>query len=155
MRHGKSSWEYGVSDKDRPLKERGINDAHLIAQKFKKEGVRIDFAYSSLGNRALHTAIIALRNLDHDFEKFRVTENLYDFSGESVQNHVKNLDDNLNTVMIFGHNHAFTSLANLWGNQYIDNVPTSGLVQIEFSGREWKSISKGKTILTLFPKHFK
>lgn len=155
MRHGKSSWEYGISDKDRPLKERGINDAHLIAQNFKKEGIKVDFAFSSLANRALHTAIIFLSSTGHDFEKFRITEDLYDFSGDSVKSYVKAFDDDHQTVAIFGHNHAFTGLANLWGDQYVDNVPTSGLVLIEFAERDWKSISKGKTRVTLFPKHFK
>ena len=35
VRHGKSSWEYRVSDQDRPLQERGINDAHLVSAEFK------------------------------------------------------------------------------------------------------------------------
>ena len=30
MRHGKSSWELNVSDKDRPLNQRGIDDAHKM-----------------------------------------------------------------------------------------------------------------------------
>ena len=33
VRHAKSSWEYpSVKDIDRPLKERGINDAYLISK---------------------------------------------------------------------------------------------------------------------------
>lgn len=155
VRHGKSSWDYNVSDKDRPLKERGINDAHLVSKEFNSEKVAIDFAFSSPANRALHTAMIFLRNLDYDFKKFEVTENLYDFSGESVRNHVQNLDDRLNTVLIFGHNHAFTNMANTWGNQYIDNLPTSGLVHIKFAVEKWKSIAKGKTAQTILPRQLK
>ena len=30
MRHGKSSWELNVSDKDRPLNQRGIDDAQKM-----------------------------------------------------------------------------------------------------------------------------
>lgn len=155
VRHGKSSWDYQVSDKDRPLKERGINDAHLVSKKFNNEDITIDFAYSSPANRALHTAMIFLRNLDYDLKRFEVTEHLYDFSGDSVKNHIQNLSNEFETVLIFGHNYAFTNLANNWGNHYIENLPTSGLVQIEFTADQWKSLAKGKTVQTILPRQLK
>lgn len=155
MRHGKSSWDYEVSDEDRPLKERGINDAHLVAETFKKEKVQIDFAYSSPANRALHTGMIFLRNINFTFNKFRVVESLYDFSGSSVQSFVEHLDNQYRNIAIFGHNYAFTSLANAWGDQYIDNVPTSGLVQIKFDVDDWARISKGTTEQIIFPKQLR
>ncbi|MEM9362329.1 MAG: histidine phosphatase family protein [Bacteroidota bacterium] len=155
MRHGKSSWDYEVSDKDRPLKERGINDAHLVAQKFGSLKVSIDFAISSPANRALHTSMIFLRGIDSDFSAFQVNNELYDFSGNSVATFVKGLSDTLDTVMIFGHNYAFTTLANTWGDTYIENLPTAGLVYIEFDVDAWSKIKKGRTKQTIFPKYLK
>ncbi|RDY58349.1 SixA phosphatase family protein [Flagellimonas nanhaiensis] len=155
MRHGKSSWDYQVSDKDRPLKERGINDAHLVAEKYGQEGAKIDFAFSSPANRALHTSMIFLRNQGFDLNNFIISSELYDFSGSSVQGFVKRLDNDFDTVMIFGHNYAFTSLVNTWGDEYIENVPTSGLVHIKFKTDDWAKISKGTTEKIIFPKHLK
>ncbi|SDQ92522.1 SixA phosphatase family protein [Flagellimonas zhangzhouensis] len=155
MRHGKSSWDYDVSDKDRPLQERGINDAHLVAKTFKLHAPEIDFAFSSPANRALHTSMIFTRTLNFDFNNFRVNEQLYDFSGGSVQHFVEQLDNRFNTVAIFGHNYAFTSLANTWGDQYIENVPTAGLVHITFGVDDWSKIAKGTTKQMVFPKHLK
>ncbi|MEM7486254.1 MAG: histidine phosphatase family protein [Bacteroidota bacterium] len=155
VRHGKSSWDYEVSDKDRPLKERGISDAHLVANKFKKNDFDVDFAYSSPANRALHTSMVFLRSLDFNFDKFQVKEEIYDFSGNSVQRFIEGLDNKHSTVLIFGHNYAFTSLANRWGDQYLENVPTSGLVQIKFDVSEWEDIAKGITEQVIFPKHLK
>ncbi|MAU70507.1 MAG: histidine phosphatase family protein [Pseudozobellia sp.] len=155
VRHGKSSWDYSVSDKDRPLKERGINDALLVSEAFYKKKVDIDAVFSSPANRALHTCMIFLRQLKFPFSEFRVEKNLYDFSGDSDLEFIKSLDDNLSTVMVFGHNHAFTHLANSLGNSYIDNVPTSGLVHLQFDVTQWKSISKGTTIQTIFPKDYR
>ena len=152
IRHGKSSWEYDVQDKDRPLKERGINDAHLVGAKLKSFNLKIDHAYSSPANRALHTGTIVLRNLDFDFQKFRLTEELYDFSGNSVLRFLKNLDNKLQTVLIFGHNYAFTTLANNLGDKYIDNVPTAGMVIITFHTDNWQHISVGKTEEYIVPK---
>ena len=155
MRHGKSSWDYQVSDKDRPLKERGINDAHLVGKKYGQKSTKIDFAYSSPANRALHTSMIFLRNQAFDMDNFKISEALYDFSGNSVQGFVKQLDNDFDTVMIFGHNYAFTSLVNSWGDQYIENVPTSGLVHIKFNINNWSEVSKGTTEQIIFPKHLK
>jgi len=154
-RHGKSSWEYSVSDKDRPLKERGINDALLVSTKLRDRNLKIDAVFSSPANRALHTCMIFLRQLEFPFSGLEIIENLYDFSGESDLNFIKSLDNSLDVVLIFGHNHAFTQLANSLGNIYIENVPTSGLVYLKFDVGKWEAIDQGTTVETIFPKELK
>ncbi|MDF0708645.1 SixA phosphatase family protein [Flagellimonas okinawensis] len=155
MRHGKSSWDYDVSDLDRPLKERGINDAHMVAKTFGLHAPQIDFIYSSPANRALHTSMIFVRSLEYDLSNYSVAKALYDFAGNSVEQFVRNLDNDWGTVAIFGHNYAFTSLANTWGDQYIENVPTAGLVHITFGVDDWSKITGGTTKQMVFPKHLK
>lgn len=155
VRHGKSSWEYSVGDKDRPLLQRGMNDAHLVADRYNEQDIPIDAIFSSPANRALHTSMIFIRQLYIPLDKYRVVNELYDFSGEYVLQFIKKLDDDLNTVMVFGHNHAFTYIANSLGNTYIENVPTSGLVQLEFDVDNWSSIEKAITKQTIFPKQIK
>ncbi|MDO6820448.1 histidine phosphatase family protein [Zobellia sp. 1_MG-2023] len=152
VRHGKSSWDYSVSDKDRPLQERGVNDALLVSSKFNSQAENIDAVFSSPANRALHTAMIFTRQLSISLSLVQITNELYDFSGESVFDFISNLDDSLDSVMIFGHNHAFTHVANSLGNTYIDNVTTSGLVQLNFPVNSWNSVTKGTTKQTIFPK---
>ncbi len=155
VRHGKSSWSYNADDKDRPLKERGINDAHLVAQEFKKRDKKLDFVYSSHAIRALHTAVIFVRNLNVGFKKFAISDRLYDFSGESVLNFLMGLPEACDSVMVFGHNYAFTSLVNELGDTYIDNVPTSGLTEIQFDVNQWSELKNGTTIETIFPKNLR
>ena len=154
-RHAKSSWEYSVSDRDRPLMERGIRDAYKVATEFRRKAVKIDAAYSSPANRALHTAIIFLRTFDFPFSKFELSDSLYDFSGDKVRSFIRSLDNDKETVIIFGHNEAFTHLANSLGNLYIANVPTSGLVELKFDVTDWHSVEKGTTGKILFPKDLK
>ena len=155
VRHGKSSWEYNVSDRDRPLLPKGINDGLLISEKWSLENTDVDYIYSSPANRALHTATIFLRRLDFPLERFQLNTMLYDFSGDGVLQCIKELDNDLGTVMLFGHNHAFTHIANSLGNTYIDNVPTTGLVHLQFGIDSWAQLDKGTTVTTIFPKHFK
>lgn len=152
MRHAKSSWELEVSDKDRPLQQRGVEDAHRVGSAFYRNGPALDFVFSSPANRALHTCMIFLGETGHPKDRFKVDAALYDFSGESVQSFVEGLDNHLDTVAIFGHNNAFTSLANTWGDRYIENLPTAGLVHLVFDVDRWSEISKGRNEHLLFPK---
>ena len=99
--------------------------------------------------------MIVLREFAFPMERFRVSSELYDFSGANVADFVKDLDDQLNKVIVFGHNYAFTNIANQWGDQSIDNVPTAGLVQISFDTDQWASVNKGKTQHIIFPKQLR
>ncbi len=144
-----------MDDKDRPLKQRGINDAHLVAYQLKKKGLVIDQGYSSPANRALHTAMIFLRNLNFDFEKFGVSNELYDFSGESVLNFIKKLEDDFSTVLLFGHNYAFTSLVNMLGDTYLENLSTAGMAILVFDQEHWRDLKSGKTKQIILPKELR
>ena len=155
MRHGKSSWELNVSDEDRALIQRGIIDSKLIGEVLQEKGLDIDFAFSSPANRALHTAMICLRQIRLPLEKFQVKAELYDFTGNHVIDFVRKLPNELNTVLIFGHNHAFTHIANAMGSKHIENIPTAGFVHLQFDTDSWVSASQGSTIQTIFPKHIK
>ncbi len=152
VRHGKSSWEYEVSDKDRPLKERGIRDAHLVGKQYSSQAGDIDAAFSSPACRAMHTAMIVLREFNYELSEFRVTDHLYDFSGSGVADFVQGLNEKWQKVIIFGHNYAFTNIANQWGDQRIDNVPTAGLVELTFDCDRWADVEMGSTKQVLFPK---
>ncbi len=155
VRHGKSSWDYNVDDKDRPLQERGIVDGHLVAAAFKGTDTAIDAIFSSPANRALHTCVIFMRELKFPFRKFELSNELYEFSGQGVMDFVKGLDDSLQSVMIFGHNNAFTNVANYFGNKTIDNVPTTGLVHLTFKTDSWAGLTDGTTARQIFPKQLK
>ena len=73
VRHAKSSWEYqGIKDIDRPLKKRGIKDAHLVSSFLSKKIDRPDVFVSSSANRALHTAIIFCENLQYPLSNLQI-----------------------------------------------------------------------------------
>ncbi|WP_268225115.1 SixA phosphatase family protein [Sinomicrobium oceani] len=152
VRHAKSSWDYNVGDRDRPLKERGINDAILVASHIKNKISLPDAVFSSPASRALQTCTIFLRMMDIPEERLQLTNELYDFSGASMRRFIKTLSDDYEKVMIFGHNHACTDVSNNFGDSEIENLPTAGMVHLTFEADSWKSIQNGKTALTVFPK---
>lgn len=154
-RHAKSSWEHDLTDLDRPLSERGINDANLLSNELLTYHLKPDAIFSSPANRALTTCKIFMDTLNFSPKLLTISDKLYDFGGRQVADFIHDLDDSLDNVMIFGHNHAFTEITNNFGNKYVDNVPTCGVVMLQFNVDSWKNIDKGHTKLTLFPKHLK
>jgi len=155
VRHGKSSWEFDISDSLRPLKNRGVNDAKLVANQFINRNKLPDFIYSSPAVRAFSTCKIFLEIFSLSEDSVGVKEDLYDFGGENVINFIKRLPDNYNLVMLFGHNHAFTSIANIFGDKFIDNLPTSGLIKLNFDISDWKDLKKGTTEFIIIPKELR
>ena len=155
VRHAKSSWKHDVIDHQRPLKRRGKRDGKMVSAFVKEKLVPPEKIISSDAVRALSTALYFKKAFDIEDVDFMTNNSLYDFSGRNVIDIIKNLNDGLERVMIVGHNHAFTSIANMLGNTYIDNVPTCGFVQLEFDVSSWKNVATGKTIMTVFPKDLK
>ena len=155
IRHAKSSWEFNIEDHKRPLNQRGLKDADLIGKALASRLKYIDKILCSDAERAKTTAKIILDHLGFSQNIFELESKLYDFSGDQVIEVIKSCEDDINSLMIFGHNHAFTSIANFYGNEVIDNLPTAGVIGIEFNVTRWKDISVGKNVLTLFPKELK
>lgn len=155
IRHAKSSWEYNLPDHKRPLNERGFKDANLLSLAVKLNFERPDAAFSSHAVRAKTTAEIFMKNLEIAPSFLKINTELYDFSGNGLVSVIKQLPDTMQSVMLFGHNHAFTYFVNAYGNLHIDNVPTCGLVIIEFDIDKWSNLSKGNTTFTLFPRELK
>lgn len=156
VRHAKSSWEYeNIHDHDRPLKKRGINDAHLISKKLAKKVKRPDIFIASSANRALHTGIIFCENFGFPMANLKISKQLYSFSDGYLIKTVKALDDSFNSAMIFSHDHGINVFVNKFGNKPIAHVTTCGVVAIEFNIKHWKDLKKGLTTLVKFPKHYK
>jgi phosphohistidine phosphatase len=155
VRHAKSSWKHDVKDHQRPLKTRGENDGKRVSEYIATKVPAPQRVISSDAVRALTTANYFKKSFAISDSDFTTNDDLYDFSGQNVMKIIKNLDNSLDRVMIVGHNHAFTSVANMLGNKYIENVPTCGFVMLQFETDNWSKISTGKTIQTLFPRDLK
>ncbi|MDN3723627.1 histidine phosphatase family protein [Aequorivita sp. SDUM287046] len=155
VRHAKSSWETNVDDHKRSLKQRGLNDGILVSKKVADEIEPPQKIISSDATRAFSTAQFFKEALNIPESDMETNHELYDFSGQNVMRIIKSLSDNLNSVMIVGHNHALTSIVNMLGNRFIDNVPTCGFVMLQFNDKKWSNITTGVTVKTIFPRDLK
>lgn len=155
VRHAKSSWEHDLPDRDRPLKGRGLNDAEAMSLEISKRIKPPELVISSPANRAHTTFLFFKEAMDLDDSICQVDDRLYDFGGSSVMEVIHETTDDVDSLMIFGHNHAFTGIVNLLGNVYLDNLPTCGFAAIQFKQDNWADITEGKTLMTLFPKEIR
>ncbi|SDG55270.1 SixA phosphatase family protein [Psychroflexus sediminis] len=155
VRHGKSSWDFPVGDKDRPLKKRAYKDAEHVITAFK---AHLDFhleIFSSPAKRARTTAELFKTKLNIEDQYFHISPELYTFDAEVVLEFIKNTENNFDSLMLFGHNPAYTELVNRLGSLRLDNLPTTGLVSIVFQSESWSQIQTGDTRLYLAPKHLR
>jgi len=155
VRHGKSSWKYDVADDKRPLKERGFKDGKLIAGAFEKFYVPPVRIWTSPAVRAYETAKIFQETLNVEEKDFEIKASLYTFNKQDLLNVIRSCSDNITKLMIFGHNPAMTGVVNQLGDKEFDNIPTTGLTVLDFDVSSWKDVTKGKTILNLFPKNLR
>lgn len=155
IRHAKSSWEAPLKDFDRPLMKRGILDAHNVSGAISKFLPKTYTIWSSTAARALETAIIFAQNLSYPLESILFKDELYTFDERHLEKVIKSCDNSLESVILFGHNEAITNFVNKFGDVFIDNVPTSGFVSLQFDSESWDLIDKGTTQKTIFPKDLK
>ncbi len=141
VRHAKSSWEdMSLSDHDRPLLPIGIKKTNRIVNYLKGKGVKPDLLLSSTAKRAHETAKIIAGGLGYPPDKIQTEQNLYHASPGGILRELYGLTDEIESVMIFGHNPAFTYFVNDYLEETIFNLPTSGLVCIVFETDRWENI---------------
>jgi phosphohistidine phosphatase len=157
IRHAKSSWDdSNLSDFDRPLNERGKRDAPRMGKRLKEREIAPGLLLSSPAKRAYSTAKRIGEVLNYKKENIKLEEGLYHASDDKILEVVKNIPDKYDVVFILAHNPGLTDFVNLLSDSrdFIENVPTCGVVGFEFRISSWKEINKEKTkrLFFDFPK---
>jgi len=156
IRHAKSDWDdIGLKDFDRPLNKRGHRNAPFMAGMLHQRIDRIDLVVSSPANRAITTASYFAREFGIHIESIKQELKIYEAPLYSLLEVVNDLDNNINSVLMFGHNPGFSHfLAYLTGE--ISHMPTCSIAQIQFDLEDWKLVSAntGRLIDLDYPKRY-
>jgi len=157
VRHAKSSWDHpSLSDHDRPLNKRGKRDAPRMAEYLYEQIQTVDALISSTAVRAQLTARHFIEAFDESLQFKSTEEELYHASAGEILDVVNRIEDSYTSAIIFGHNPGFTQFANQYSKDWIDNVPTCGIVGIQYDVDSWKDATErnGTKQYFYYPKMF-
>ncbi|MDX4058314.1 histidine phosphatase family protein [Aliarcobacter skirrowii] len=156
IRHAKSDWSNPLLDDfERPLNKRGEKNAPFMAKILKKELQKPDLIISSPSFRTKLTLEYFLKEFEYKGEVI-FEKSIYEAPFENLLKVIKNIDNKYKTIFLIGHNPGLNDLANFLLGSFEDNIPTSGVLKIDFDTNSWKNISKdnSKLIFFKYPKMF-
>jgi len=157
MRHAKSSRKDGsLEDFDRPLNKRGEHDAPFMGKMMNQKGIILQEIISSPAERALSTARLFCTGIEFPHQNVKIDNNLYASSSSAMLVVIKNVNINVESVLIIGHNPGLTDLSNYLSDFPIDNIPTCGMVELFFNRKSWQEIELGSCKMGFFeyPKKY-
>ena len=138
IRHAKAVSELGNSDFERPLKNSGIRDAKLMAERLHHEKLIPQILVASPALRTLSTA-----NIFSDYLSLpKAIEDLkiYEASRAALLDLISQFDDKHNFIGLIGHNPTMEQIAHYLTGELID-FPTCAIALIEFKLDKWSEVS--------------
>lgn len=140
IRHAKSSWDnMGVDDFDRPLNERGKEDAPKMAHRLQERNITIDAFISSSAKRARKTAALFIKEFGGEKEDIILVPELYLAGPEAFYTAIANAPAKANSIAIFAHNPGITDFANELTEVRIDDMPTCAIFAVKAEIQDWPS----------------
>jgi len=148
LRHAKAEKaEPGQRDQERSLNARGRSDAETIGAYMARHKLLPDLAVVSSSRRTRETwerlfsvlaAEVAVSFEDH----------LYNARTDAILAVAKQTKSSVRTLLLIGHNPGFHDAARLLiasgdveaRERLNENLPTSGLVVIDFAGKDWRKL---------------
>jgi phosphohistidine phosphatase len=149
LRHAKSSWdEPALADRDRPLAARGRDAANRIGHHLRSEQITPALVLCSSARRTRET--LDRLHLDAPVE---IEDGLYGASADELLARLRRLSDDVETVLLIGHNPAIQDLASTLagGSSPLRDrkYPTGGLATLAFTG-SWSELQPGGAELLAF-----
>ncbi len=140
-----------LTDFERPLNERGKNDAPIMAQRLLDRKVVIDIFIASPSKRTKKTAELFCNIYQRKEEDIQFVSALYHASAETIFDVVENIDDRFSSPAIFCHNPGVTEFVNrLVEDMSIDNMPTCSVFAVKIDIDKWCNFRKTKKEFLFF-----
>lgn len=154
VRHGRAEDQTsGISDFERSLTVKGKVISGLMGRKLKEKEDNPGQFITSPAFRALETALIFAAEMEIPAEKIRMETSLYQADFNIFLNLVKNLDQETETITVFGHNPAFTEIADKLAAEGCEFMTKTSVICISFRTKTWTGVKpkSGKTEYFLKP----
>lgn len=155
IRHAKSSWDFPeLDDFDRPLNNRGLNDAPEMGKRLKEHDIIPDIIIVSPALRAMSTAILIAEQLGVAADKIVKEASIYDASPGDLLRIIGDLPDIHDHLFLIGHNPALQVVAQFFVGRTINKFPTCAVFSLELPTNSWNYIKpeKAKILFSDSPK---
>lgn len=150
VRHAKSSWDDpALPDRDRPLDARGERDVAKMSKRWAHRCSKPDLILSSPAARALATAKVIAKDFDCKPKRIVVDERLYAATANALLAVIEALDDELECVMLVGHNPGLADLAQQFSSE-MAHMPTCAIAEFAFDTKTWSGIGQIEPARTAF-----
>ncbi len=157
IRHAKSSWaQPGLSDHQRPLNERGLRDAPIMARKLLDVQPDLQMILSSDSQRTRMTSSYFIEAYELPQESVVYTPQLYHPRLADVYRVIGEVPDHIDKIAVIGHNPCWTEILQDVSDGTILNVPTCGIGVVDYDVQTWSAVSGhiGTLRSYIYPKFY-
>jgi phosphohistidine phosphatase len=152
IRHAKSDWSTGVSDHERPLNERGLRNAPVVARFLGRTYLgmnetpallpRPERLVTSTAMRARTTARIMQEELGYNPGIVVEESRVYLAEAKTLLAMVREFDDAWSHVMLFGHNDGLSDFVRklLQRDHLGKSMPTCAAALLEIPWPSWAAV---------------
>lgn len=142
IRHAKSSKEDAtLRDFDRPLNNRGHNDAEFMAAHLKFLNVQPDLIICSPAKRTLSTAEQFALALQYPLGKIQQELSIYEATPSELYEVIHQIGDSNKIVLLIGHNPSISLFTNGYTKEISTLVPTCSVVHFKSEAETWSKFN--------------
>ncbi len=148
MRHGKAEDGLNKADYKRKLSSKGIKRNKKTGTQLKERKIQFDTILCSNAHRTLETAQIIADCLDFPQKNIQEAKELYLATVRTLLDQLYVLDNQLDSVLMVGHNPGVSELIGSLSGKLIDWLPTSALIALEIDTDLWENIGNAHVRIT-------
>jgi phosphohistidine phosphatase len=152
LRHAKSDWgDPSLADHERPLAPRGRKAAARMARHLRDEGIRPELVLCSTARRVKET-LEAMEAALEDAPTL-AESGLYGATAETLLARLRQVPDDVGSVMLVGHNPGLQDLATLLAGggrelqRLREKYPTCALATLDVGEGSWSLLQPGEAEL--------
>ena len=147
LRHGKSDWDFNVSDFDRPLKKRGKKAAQNIGSWLLLKNLVPDYIISSPAERASNTTEELCKAMQLPDQHIQYDSRIYEAYTNDLIAVLADCPANAERILLVGHNPGLEQLL-IYLHKGILKIPNDGKILPTATlatliiNKDWQSLSE-------------
>ena len=157
FRHAKSDWDaHYTTDHQRPLSSRGISAAKTMGLLLAQSNKLPDLVICSTATRARQTYELAAKQGNWHCDS-QFSDLIYESHSSEILELLQQMNQNLNSVMLVGHEPTWSGLTSLLIGGGNIRFPTAAIARIDFYANDWRNVNaaRGELRWLLQPRFFK